>query len=693
MKRQSFARTLLFIFLALVLGVLKGNAAFKNWINTSGGNWFDAANWSPAGVPGGGDAVTITNNGTYSVVVSTGIVSTAVFTIGGGTGKQTLIYGSTTAFTSLPLTNSTVLANGVLMITNRGAVGSLTVKPGGELRFDLGPAMQLYSLAITNQGTLTLAGGSMQVGGTYITNSGLFQIIGDTGLAYGGGPSLLFNSGTIQKTGGTGSTVIGGIDLINLPSGLVDVKAGQLRFVALQTNILGGTFTTTAPGDIWLSGYALEAGATASGTGTFEYKDGSGLAAFYLRSNTIPNLKFQLGDIYILGPNTFQQAGVITNLTLDGARLRGTNRLAGTLTVNSGDLIESLTIQPTGLLTLSSPATMFLSSLNLANQGTVLWTGNGGIALGTASGFSQGSVISNGGTWTVTGDGNISFGGVGSTVFTNAGVFQKTAGGSGVDDRTYFSAGNFFNTPSGIIRATAGALKMYLNYTNIAGEMQLNGGSFGAYSGSLYMTGGKLDGSGTITSAAQFDGGTVQPGGRIQFTSNLALGTNCTLLLDGTGTVPGVTYDQLSVTGAVSISNCTLTVSSLPTVSSGTSFTIITNTTVNNTVGTFKGLPENSALTISGQPFHIHYVGGTGNDVILLKDFTGGPLLSSGGYTNKTYRLLGLGDSVGIHTIQASTNLVQWTNVGFATGDISGNFNFTDTNAANFRNRFYRTTN
>ena len=70
-----------------------------------------------------------------------------------------------------------------------------------------------------------------------------------------------------------------------------------------------------------------------------------------------------------------------------------------------------------------------------------------------------------------------------------------------------------------------------------------------------------------------------------------------------------------------------------------------------------------------------------------------GPLLSNGGYTNKTFKLLGVGGGSTIYTIQASTNLLQWTNVGLATGDISGNFTFTDTNATNFRYRLYRTTN
>jgi hypothetical protein len=123
---------------------------------------------------------------------------------------------------------------------------------------------------------------------------------------------------------------------------------------------------------------------------------------------------------------------------------------------------------------------------------------------------------------------------------------------------------------------------------------------------------------------------------------------------------------------------------------------IIANTTANPTTGNFNGLPENAPLTISGQPFRIHYAGGDGNDVVLVRDSGGaatGPHLSSGGYTNKTFKLFGAGSTATIYAIQASTNLVQWTNVGNATGDVSGNFFFTDTNASNYLRRFYRTTN
>jgi hypothetical protein len=43
--------------------------------------------------------------------------------------------------------------------------------------------------------------------------------------------------------------------------------------------------------------------------------------------------------------------------------------------------------------------------------------------------------------------------------------------------------------------------------------------------------------------------------------------------------------------------------------------------------------------------------------------------------------------------VQATTNFVNWTNLGFATGNVSGNFLFNDANAFRFPYRFYRTTN
>ena len=689
MKRLFAARAFLSAILLLLLGTGASHAgSLINWTNTSGGNWFEPLNWSTHSVPTNGDAATITNNGTYTVYAPTGTVTCTVFTIGGGSGKQTFIYGTPTAG-ALFLTNSAVQNNGVLVLTNGGAYGMLLVKQGGELQFNSQSSMQLYNFAITNLGTMTWSNGNLTVGGnnnqsTYITNNGIWQIMGDFSIGSGGGnPSVVANSGLIKKMAGSG-TLIFGMDVVNLPSGTVDCASGTLRLAPNSTNFLSYSFVAEAGTTMLYTGYESDGvGAVLSGGGVHQFTFGS----FYFRTNPIPNLDLVSGDLYIIGTTTFQNAGSITNLTLDGSVLHGNNRISGSLTVKAGNMVDQMTVLPTGQLNLAMTAGTQFYGLNLYNQGTVNWS-SGSIAVG-------GTIISNGGTWTITGDNPMNNGG-GTATMTNSGTIQKTAGTgtSTVDGVT------LFNQASGIVRVASGSLQMPYSYTNLAGQIQLAGGTLvEGFLSTNCMTGGTLNGSGTIGAPAVYDGGTVAPGpgsALMAFKFGLTLGTNCILSLDGTGTVPGVSYDQLSVTGAVAISNCTLQVTSLPSVPVGTTFVIITNTTANPTTGNFNGLPENAPLTISGQPFRIHYAGGSGNDVVLVRDSGGvatGPQLSSGGYTNKTFKLLGVGSTATIYTIEASTNLVQWTGIGNATGDVSGNFFFTDTNASNYLRRFYRTTN
>ena len=120
--KPLFSARIFFCALSLLLfGTRSADAGvIRYWTNSLGGNWFDPLGWSPNGVPGSADAATITNIGTYTVLVSTGTVATATITIGGASGKQTLIYGSGAAFTKLSLSNSVVQANGVLVVTNQG---------------------------------------------------------------------------------------------------------------------------------------------------------------------------------------------------------------------------------------------------------------------------------------------------------------------------------------------------------------------------------------------------------------------------------------------------------------------------------------------------------------------------------------------------------------------------------------------
>lgn len=683
-------RILAGIIFALALG--QAWAVTYGWTNTLGGDWFLSSNWSPHGTPKDGDTALITNNGTYTIVIPTNGVTLSRIILGGTSGTQTLVQGS---FTALYATNLLdVRSHGILTITNAGFHGVMWVESGGELQLNSASGLQLYSAAITNEGTVTWSSGSLAVGGSnsetsYVTNSGLWVMSGNDGINYGGGTRPVFsNSGVLRKLSGTGQSAMS-MDLVNLPPGVVDLQTGTLRLLGFQTNYLGGTFAIASGATLTLSGANFtDAGGVMTGGGTFQFTSGN----FYLRTNVIAGLKFASGDVYVV-TNTFQQAGAITNLTLDGATLHGTNRVAGTLTITGGNLVDTLTVLPQGQLNLAAPSGILLYSLNLINQGTVNWS-NGGLAVGGTPPTS----IGNSGLWLMSGDNSLNYGGGLTPWYTNAGTIKKTAGSPLASSS--FAGISLLNLSNAPIEVDAGVIVFPTSFTNQTGELRLNGGAFGAaFTGFLNMTGGTLDGTGTV-GANSLLGGTISPGlggpGVISFSQGLNLGSNATLNVEATGTTPGSQYDQLSVTGAVSLANCNLHISLLPNVPVGTAFTLINNDGTDPVLGLFNLLPENSLVTNGAQLFRIHYIGGTGNDVVLVRDSgaTNATLHVLGdSYTPGNFRLTGTGASLTVYGIEATTNFIMWTNIGSTTGDLSGSFNFSDTNAAKFKYRYYRATN
>ena len=85
----------------------------------------------------------------------------------------------------------------------------------------------------------------------------------------------------------------------------------------------------------------------------------------------------------------------------------------------------------------------------------------------------------------------------------------------------------------------------------------------------------------------------------------------------------GTDYDQLNVTGAVTIGAGAnlLTSGTVTGTTSGDTVVLINNDGADVVSGTFSGLPEGTDVTINGQLFRISYVGGDGNDVVLSVPF------------------------------------------------------------------------
>lgn len=121
------------------------------------------------------------------------------------------------------------------------------------------------------------------------------------------------------------------------------------------------------------------------------------------------------------------------------------------------------------------------------------------------------------------------------------------------------------------------------------------------------------------TFSASAAGATLSPGNSpgIVNTGNFSLVSGSNLNIELNGNVAGALYDQVNVTGTVSLggANLVTTVGYFPSV--GHTYTIVNNDGADAVSGIFNGLPEGTVFFVGANSFRISYVGGTGNDVVL----------------------------------------------------------------------------
>jgi hypothetical protein len=242
---------------------------------------------------------------------------------------------------------------------------------------------------------------------------------------------------------------------------------------------------------------------------------------------------------------------------------------------------------------------------------------------GTAINLPFGSLDVNGRTQTIAslaggmvvrlGGGNLTIAGPGTTIFS--GVIQ---------------------TP-GTVNLTGSQLTLTGNNT-FTGALNNNGASLRIARGSVVapttQTSGELALSDNGTAGAvTVNGGAFRPGlgGGVFFFSDpnfafvgntgpLVLGPGATYHEPINGNAPG-TFGRIRAAGTVDVGGSTLVLSGSATaVALGNQITVIENDGADPIANTFAGLPEGA--TISGGPgnfnYVISYIGGTGNDVVLI---------------------------------------------------------------------------
>ena len=137
------------------------------------------------------------------------------------------------------------------------------------------------------------------------------------------------------------------------------------------------------------------------------------------------------------------------------------------------------------------------------------------------------------------------------------------------------------------------------------------------------LSGGTLMGSGTNGDVSVASGGTLAPGNSpgCTTTGNLLLSSGATYDYQVGSSTACTGYDQVQVTGSVTVTGAVLSVSVLNNFAGAPDnvYEIISNDGTDAVVGTFAGLPEGSTVTVGNLRFTISYTGGTGNDITLTQ--------------------------------------------------------------------------
>jgi hypothetical protein len=550
------------------------------WINTSGGDWSTATNWSTGKVPGATDDVVIDEPGNVTIthsggtdsihslqsedalVLSGGSLSLATastldsaFTFSNGTvsGAGDLTVNGQLTWSGGTMTGTGhTIANGGLALSNTGDFFSPTTLDGRQLD-------NAGSATWTGRGNITISNG-----GQFNNLAGATFDAQSSASFSGSGPGAFNNAGSFLKTA-SGTT---NMNIAFNNNGTVDVQAGMLSLNA------GGDST---------GAFMVETGTTlAISAGTTTLRSASSVAG----GGTVRIL----GDIFGNGTVNVLGAYSVTSTALTGASINFANDATltnldmsgGTLT-GFGDVTVTGVLNWTGGTMSGAGRTISSSTLNIS--------GSNGKTLDTRTLNNAGAAI-----WTGT-----------DLSVLNGAAFNNLAGAT-FDARTdaaltagFFSTPGFFNNAGSFTKSQGtGITSVFIAFNNSGtakvqtGTLRLNtgtsSGTFTADSGTTLIF--NVSGIHTLTATSAVNGS-----GNVQFTTGTVyvLGT---FAPGGTVTVSGANVNFVKDVNlaALAFTSGTITGSSTVTVSG----------LLNWTGGTMSGpgsTVANGTLTLSNSGF------------------------------------------------------------------------------------------
>jgi len=544
-------------------------AGSATWLaSPATGDWNTAGNWTAGGPPNGStDTATFESSNIIGVSLSLNTeVNGIVFNAGASAFTITASPMFVLTISGVGITNNSGITQNFVI-----AVDSDTGTVGQIIFANSATAGSLT--AFNNVGSMSFFGSSTAANGTF-TNNG-----GSAGFAFGA--SMAFNetstagNGTFTNDGGAVSGATGGgIQFFDSST------AGNGTFTINGAPVSGAGFG----GVFFVHSYI--AGTPTAGDGIFTI-NGSAVSG-----------EFTGGEVGFGESSTAGNATLIAN---GGADFFPPFRGAGGLIFFAGGSTGGtarVEVFGNGVLDISQDTFATVTIGSIEGSGLVFLGGNGSF----------------GATNLTVGNNNL------STTFSGKIQDGGNGGGTGGGSLTKIGRGKLTlskaSTYTGGTTVSNGTL-LVTNRTGSAtgtGAVQVNKGTLG---GLGIITGAVTVGTGHSSGAIVLAGKSATAPGILTINSALTFTSRSTYQcvlnrrtpIAGEITALGVTINSGASFTFVDVGTGTLTV--------GTVFTVINNTSANPVFGTFSNLSDGSVFTSNGNNFQVSYTGGDGNDLTL----------------------------------------------------------------------------
>jgi len=563
------------------------------------------------------NASTTATGGTLTAVSGTGTISYTGGSVGAGISATVTVdviatmsgvFVNTSGDLTSSLGNSGIAADTLTANTPDTGVtlsgGTLTVTDvdGGTSNDDLTISYAGGTYTITDGGGLILDASSIAGSTGTGTSTVTVPDTGVTGILFdvlGGDDDVTVDSvqaslsGNFTITGGTGTDSVA----IN---GAIDAGGGSLNITA---EAITTSASLTGNGGISLTTDSLAIGANVSGSGTLVIEPqtvgatiglGGGSGTLNLDDTELAFLQdgfsaITIGDVMNgtgavdIGSSTFSD-----NVTIAGGSIAVTELDAGSntvaLTARTGSVTDggdAGTDVTGGAVTLNSAGTIGASGDGLSLAATSLTAdssaADGGQFLSETDLVSVTSLDAGNGTVTISG-----------------GTFNLGSGTSIGDGTT--------------VDVQTGATLDVNGQTETLTQVTVSGGS--------------LIGTGTLNAPVTATSGSVAPGNStgVIATGNLNLGAGSSfdVELNSPYAAAGADYDQLDVTGSVTLGATLNLTGGAVAPAGGESVIIVNNDGADAVSGTFAGLAEGDPVSVGSFAGTLTYQGGDGNDVALV---------------------------------------------------------------------------